>query len=536
MADKLENDPLPTAIFSIAQLRVLEQSLMQAQSLSAYDSMQKIGELMWQQIRHRWPNAQHIAVCCGPGNNAGDSYVIARLAKQQHKNVCIITERPIDQLKGAARLASEAAIQAQVRIEHWAGTLPPADLYIDALFGIGLQRDIDTPYRQWIGCLNQVSAPIVAIDVPSGIDADTGAVLGVAVKACLTLCALALKVGLLTGEAVDHVGEVQVVGGDLLKNHLHNVTPFAKRILRDDFLQWPARPRNTHKGLQGHVLIIGGDIGMGGAVILAAEAALRAGAGLVSIATRAAHVNASLSRIPEVMVLGVDSADQLLPLLSRATVAVIGPGLGQSDWSRSLLQTTLDADLPLVIDADALNLMALNAVTFNAVDQTRPRPWVLTPHPKEAARLLCRDVHTVQRNRPLTAQQLSTHFQAVVLLKGAGTLIASPVAFSSGSIASEPSLLYLIDAGNPGMAVAAMGDVLTGIIAAIMAQTNVAQTKAPDLNLAFTTAIAAWLHATAGDEVAACQGVRGMRASDLLSKLPQVMQSLENNARCYKTT
>jgi NAD(P)H-hydrate epimerase len=530
----IADHPLPTAIFSTEQIRTLERALMQAHHLSEYDLMQQVGEQMWQQIACRWPAVQHITVCCGPGNNGGDGYVIARLAKQQHKNVRILTAAPVEQLNGAARLAAEAAMRAQVMIERWDNKLPVADLYVDALFGIGLQRDIHSTYHQWITCLNQVSGPIVAVDLPSGIDADTGTVLGVAVKAHLTLTALALKIGLFTGEAVDYTGEVRVVCAALSLADIHCVTPLAKRVTRTDFLQWPERPRHAHKGLQGHVLIIGGGIGMGGAVILAAEAALRAGAGLVTVATQSAHISAILSRLPEVMAVGVDSPDQLFPLLSRATVAVIGPGLGQSEWGKNLLQTTLDCALPSVVDADALNLMALHAVTFAAAPTISPRAWVLTPHPKEAARLLNTDIANVQRNRPLAVQQLSAHFHAVVLLKGAGTLIAAPISSSTNQTA-EQTPLQLIDAGNPGMAVAGMGDVLSGVIAAIMAQ-MIAQGMQENLIALSATSIGAWLHATAGDQVAARQGIRGMRASDVISQLPNVMKSMQDNILCKTTS
>ncbi len=513
----MDDEQLPTAIYSVAQVRALEQMLMQTQNVSDYELMQRVAEQMWQKILRRWPTVHHVLVCCGPGNNAGDGYVIATLAKQQHKNVRILAAVAVETLKGAARLAAEAAVQAQVNIELWSGTLPKAEFYIDALFGIGLQRDIDSIYKPWIACINQVSAPVVAIDVPSGIDADTGAVWGVAVKATLTITALALKIGLCTGEALDYIGDLQYVSGGLSENCTPNLAPLAKRVTRADFLQWPTRLRNAHKGLQGHVLIIGGDVGMGGAVILAAEAALRAGAGLVTVATRAAHISALLSRLPEVMAVALElssveeTAEQLTPLLLRASVVVIGPGLGQSDWSKNLLTTTMRSDLPLVMDADALNLLAFNREVLKdaALMQGEKRAWVLTPHPKEAARLLKVEVQTIQRNRVGAVQQLSEQFQAIVLLKGAGTLIASPTS-GLGSVR-----LQLIDCGNPGMAVAGMGDALSGIIAALIAQ---------GLTITSAASIGAWLHATAGDQVVVKQGIRGMRTSDLIAQLPFVMQ------------
>jgi NAD(P)H-hydrate epimerase len=499
-------DLLPNALFSVTQVRAIERGIMQTQNITDDELMQRVAEQMWQQIILRWPTAHHLLVCCGPGNNAGDGYVIATLAKQRHKEVRVLTAIPLTQLTGAARLAAEAAQQAGVVISLYSGELPTAELYIDALFGIGLQREIAEPYRQWIAQLNQQSAPVVAVDMPSGIAADTGAVLGVAVHASLTLTALVLKIGLFTGEAVDYVGEVHCVADDVVTDL---PLPLATRVTHADFLQWPLRSRNSHKGLQGHVLIVGGDHGMGGAVILAAEAALRAGAGLVTVATRAAHINALLTRLPEVMSTAIESPEDVLPLFARASVVVIGPGLGQNEWGLQLLHLSLQCKLPLVMDADALNLLALNSVAIMETQALHSvRHWVLTPHPKEAARLLNGDVQSIQCDRASAVQQLSAQWQATVLLKGAGTLIASP-----------DKTVRLIDRGNGGMAVAGMGDALTGIIAALIAQ---------GLALPQATALAAWLHAITGDHVAARQGIRGMRTTDLIAQLPLVMQQLSS--------
>ena len=251
------------------------------------------------------------------------------------------------------------------------------------------------------------------------------------------------------------------------------------------------RARDSHKGDHGHVLCIGGDDGSGGAIILCAQAALRSGAGLASIATRPAHVGASLARQPEIMVRAVASASELPPLLARADAVAIGPGLGTGDWGRALLESALASGKPLLLDADALNLLA---------HAPRPVPagTIMTPHPGEAGRLLGCDAAKVQADRQAALQALLERFGCVVVLKGAGTLVGAPGCDTT-----------LVTAGNPGMAVGGMGDLLSGVIASLRAQGMAAFEAA---------SCGARLHARAGD-AAAIDGMRGMLPSDLLPHL-----------------
>jgi len=266
--------------------------------------------------------------------------------------------------------------------------------------------------------------------------------------------------------------------------------------------QLSARSPSAHKGQFGHVLLIGGDRGLGGAILLSAESALRSGAGLVSVATRSEHVPAALARLPEVMTVGTHSANQLMGLLERASVLVVGPGLGQSAWGRSLLSAAANAPLPQVWDADALNLLAKGGLEL-------PRGCVITPHPGEAARLLGLSTAAVQADRLTVARQLSKKYSAVVILKGAGSLIASP-----------DGRLALCDRGHPAMATAGLGDVLAGLVGALLAQGMEAYDAA---------CLAVWLHASAGER----QGKlgRGLAASDLI---PAIRQLLEEQSPCLK--
>jgi NAD(P)H-hydrate epimerase len=372
------------------------------------------------------------------------------------------------------------------------GALPAADLWVDALFGIGLNRAPEPSAASLIGSLNASGVPVLALDVPSGLDADTGHAPGAAVRAAATLEFIAAKRGLHTAMARELAGDVHCDGLGLPPDAFGDLPPAAQLLRVQDLALWfRPRPRGAHKGDCGHVLCIGGEEGMGGAIRLCAEGALRAGAGLVSVATRPSAVAALLAARPEAMSRAVEDAAQLQPLLARARVVAVGPGLGQGEWGRAMFQAALASGLPLVLDADALNLLA---------QAVRRLPQaVLTPHPGEAARLLDSTTAQVQQDRFQAAQALVQRFGCAVVLKGAGTVVAAP-----------GELPVVIGAGNPGMASGGMGDVLSGVIAA-----QLAQSLAP-----FDAAVAgALLHSAAADAAAADGGERGLLASDLLVPL-----------------
>lgn len=273
-----------------------------------------------------------------------------------------------------------------------------------------------------------------------------------------------------------------------------------RRLDSDHLVGLAPRPAQAHKGDFGHVLVVGGDLGTGGSVLLSAEAALRCGAGLVSVATRPEHVGAGLTRLPETMCLGVSSANQLMGVLERASVLVVGPGLGQAAWGRSLLSVAADAQVPQVWDADALNLLARMPLAM-------PGGSILTPHPGEAARLLGISIEAVQADRPGTARKLARKHASICVLKGAGTLVADP----RGQLA-------LCERGHPAMAGAGLGDVLTGVLGAFLAQ---------GLDAWSAACLGVWLHACAGERL----GVkgRGLAASDLV---PVIRELLEEHSAC----
>ncbi|EPJ93425.1 NAD(P)H-hydrate dehydratase [Pseudomonas psychrophila] len=275
-----------------------------------------------------------------------------------------------------------------------------------------------------------------------------------------------------------------------------------KALRADTLPRLPARAPSAHKGQFGHVLLVGGDRGFGGSINLSAHAALRCGAGLVSLATRPEHVAAALVLVPEVMTLGVSSANQLMGVLAQASVVVVGPGLGQAPWGRSLLSAAAQAKMPQVWDADALNLLS-NAVIGLASGS------VITPHPGEAARLLGISTEQVQADRPAAARAMVKKYSVVCVLKGAGTLVAG----LEGELA-------ICNHGHPAMATAGLGDVLAGVIGALLAQ---------GMNAFDAACLAVWLHARAGEQQG--QLGRGLAASDLI---PAIRLLLEEHAPCTK--
>jgi NAD(P)H-hydrate epimerase len=364
---------------------------------------------------------------------------------------------------------------------------------VDALLGTGLHQAPRAEIAQAIGAMNASAKPILALDLPSGLDGDTGQAYGAAVRADTTLTFVAPKIGLYLGNGPEYAGRVLVDNLGIELPDDAQSAPAIERLDEGDIARaLPRRGRMTHKGDFGRVLVIGGVAGMAGAVRLAGEACLRTGAGLVTVATAPENQSAVLAGRPELICYGVRGADDLGPMLLAASVVAIGPGLGTGAWSRALLEMALDCAKPLVLDADALNLLA----ETNA----RPPPnSLLTPHPGEAARLLNCSSGEVQSDRHGSLRRLIERTGALVVLKGAGTLIGAP-----GRIPA------LCTRGNPGMAAPGMGDVLTGAIAGILAQCR-------DPWEAARAGVMA--HALAGDDLARQGGGRGMLALELAETL-----------------
>jgi NAD(P)H-hydrate epimerase len=482
---------LPRHVFSAGQVRAMDRHAIEHLGVAGYTLMTRAGEAALDLLGESWPAARRITVLCGSGNNAGDGYVLARLARAAGFTVLTAALGDATRLAGdAARAYADFSSAGGVAATFDPAMLAETDVVVDALLGTGLDRDVGGAFAACIEAVNACDTPVLSLDIPSGLQADDGRVMGCAVRATRTITFVGLKSGLYLGAAADHVGSLSFAGLGVGEFDAIGPPVLLRAGPAEVSRALPARRRAAHKGDFGRVLVVGGGEGMPGAVRLAAEAALRAGAGLVTVATQAANVAAVVGSRPEIICHGVASEAQARPLMAAADVVAIGPGLGQSDWARGLMEAALASGKPLVVDADGLNLLA-------ASPWKGPR-WVLTPHPGEAGRLLGSSAAAVQADRLAALHGLAERYGGVVLLKGAGSLVLGP-----GGQA------WVCDAGNPGMAVAGMGDVLTGVIAGLIAQCQ-------DLELAAVAGM--WIHAHAGD-LAAADGLRGLLASDLLERL-----------------
>ena len=487
-------------LYNCDQVRTLDRLAIDRDNISGLQLMQRAGKAVFKHILQHYPKYA-ITVFCGSGNNGGDGYVIATLAKEKGIAVQLIHLKKPRQLKGDAKRAYEIANEAGVPMADFSPEMVLEDcVIIDALLGTGLKGSVKRTYLDAIELINNSSLAVVAVDLPSGLNADTGDVENICVKAQTTISFIGLKQGLFTNHGPDHCGKIIYQDLAVKPNIFDEIKPVAKKLQLNSLLRHlKPRQTNSHKNHYGHVLVIGGDYGYAGAILLAAEAALRTGAGLVSVATHQEHISAIVARRPEIMAHAVDSKETLQALLKKASTLIIGPGLGQSNWSKEMLDCTLKADLPSILDADALNLIAHEQIQLN----TMSHPYILTPHPKEAARLLNVETKNIQKDRFYAVKKISRKYHSQVLLKGTGSLVCI----------SANSTIGVCTAGNPGMATGGMGDVLSGIIGGLLAQ---------DVNQNHCLALAACLHSEAAD-IAAKNQQRGLIPSDLFNPLRRLI-------------
>jgi NAD(P)H-hydrate epimerase len=452
-------------------------------------------------LQRQWPEARRLAIFCGSGNNGGDGYLLGALAAQRNLSVTIYELGQTASMSDETRLAKEAALQAGVPVSPFDSSDITADLIVDALFGTGLCREVSGHYRDCIEFINQSLQPVLALDIPSGLHANTGQVMGVAVQAMHTTSFIGLNMGLFTGEGPAYTGTISYHSLDVPDMIFDEVVPTAERLNFDRFRSILApRQRTGHKGHYGHTVIIGGDTGMAGAVCMAAKAAARSGSGLTSVGTHPSHSAQLISAQPEIMFHGLNNHDDLDALVNKASVIVLGPGLGLGEWGQTCYSQCVQSDQPMVIDADALNLLS----TLN----TSRGHWVLTPHPGEAARLLACSTSVIQSDRVSAIQQLQQRYGGVIVLKGAGTLIYDGV-----------HTIQLCSAGNPGMGSGGMGDVLAGLIGGLIAQ---------GLSLFDAARLGVLVHATAADQAADIDGERGLLATDLLPHIRHYLNLIED--------
>ena len=478
-------------VFNGDQCRALEHIFIEEHGVPGIRLMHRAGRFVYESLLRHWPDTTKITIFCGNGNNAGDGYIVAGFAHDRGLQAQVIQIGDLARLKGDAKRAYEWMRQRGVE------TQPPGEIQgqvvVDALLGTGAVSAIRPNYQKAIDQINNEQCPVIAIDLPSGVSVDTGALLTPRpVRASVTATFVGDKIGLRTGAAVDFVGQIEIT-------RLGAPQGLYAQVDGLDTVGGPAFPSTmpprrpgAHKNDSGHVLVIGGDSGMGGAALLTATAALRSGAGLVSACTRPLHVPGFLARLPEVMVLGTDDAEPAHPVLDRCTVVAIGPGLGRSRWSESMLQSALQTSKPLVIDADGLNLVAELGLEV-------PSGAILTPHPGEAARLLGISNLEIMNDRLNAAAALSEKFDATVVLKGAGSLIAC-----GGAVRALNPVV------NADLGTAGSGDVLTGICAAALGQ---------GLDPLEAAVVAVHLHSRAACDAALGRTGLAITATDLLENI-----------------
>lgn len=491
-------------LYTAGQVQRLDKCAIEDHGIPGIDLMELAGGCVYEQATLKFPESRHWLVFCGGGNNGGDGYIVARLAREAGLNVVVCALKSMDSLSGDAATAASRWRQAGGETRAWpVRGIEVYDLLVDALLGTGLDRAPAGHYGDAIELINQAPAGVVAVDIPSGLNADTGQVLGTAAVADLTVTFIGRKRGLYTADGPDYAGSIKF--SDLqTPDSVRDSIPDSGILIRENKIDenLPPRRRNSHKGSFGWVLGVGSNVGMSGALRLCGEAALRSGAGKVTLATHPSHAALINLACPELMVLGVERQEQLRNLLRQVDVVVTGTGLGQDSWSEELFRVCLKTATPVVLDADGLNILAGLFAHMDDGDVPLGN-WILTPHPAEAGRLLGIPAREVQHDRVTRAQQLAQRYSAVVVLKGCGTVIADP----DGRYAICPL-------GNPGMASAGSGDVLAGVIAALLAQ---------GLSLWEAAATGVVAHARAGDIAAGLLGERGMLASDITQQLPAVL-------------
>ncbi|WP_241607321.1 NAD(P)H-hydrate dehydratase [Rosenbergiella australiborealis] len=496
------SDQLPSDCWPVQQIAELEQHLCQRAKCSPYQLMWRAGEALLALISQHYATTQHCLVLCGRGNNGGDGFVLAYLLRQAGVKTTVVEaslnrERPSEATQAQSIWHAGQQNPSLTPYDPWPTDI---DLVVDALYGIGLRHAPQAEIQSLIDRVNTHRAPVVSVDIPSGLDAQTGQPLGRAIYASSTLTFITLKPGLLTGKGRDHTGKLYLA--DLgFGNWCSDLTAPIQCLTGQDLCTWlPQRAVSAHKGDMGKVVLIGGAEGSAGAIRLSGEAALRSGAGLVRVLTHHSTIMPILAARPELMVAEL-TPESLNAALEWADVIAIGPGLGQSDWAKNALNQVKLSKKIMLWDADALNLLA--------IDPDKRQNRVLTPHPGEAARLLGISIAEVEADRLSAANRLVERFGGIAVLKGSGTIIADD-SFS-------PAIAYV---GNPGMATGGMGDVLTGVITAFIGQ---------GLELSHAARAGVVAHGHAADLVAEDNGMRGMLALDVVDKLRISVNPLHDN-------
>ncbi len=496
-----ETMSLPYELYTLKQIREIELSAFNTVSKEVL--MKRAGEAAFSVFFSVYPDAENIAVFCGGGNNGGDGFVFARCAFEKGFSVSVYYLGDKSQYSDEAKASLMQLESLDIEVIPYDGhaALKECEVVVDALLGIGVKNNVEGIYKQAISEINASECFILSLDLPSGIDANTGKALGSAVFADVTVTFIGLKQGMLTGDAVDYCGDIYCDTLDLEPELERHAITSLRLDEVDISAMLPRRLPSMHKGNFGHVLIVGGEYGYAGAVRMAAEAALRVGAGKVSVFTRLSHHNVVLSGRPELICLPFEEPFELSKRLEQFDAIVVGPGLDDSKWSEDVIQNSLIFKGKKIIDAGALAYLAKNDISLANT--------ILTPHPGEAAKLLNTEVEAVQANRFNAVLDIAKKYQSITVLKGAGTIIQT--------LNDVP---YVCSLGNVGMASAGMGDVLAGIMGGFCAQGTPLEDVA---------AVSVLLHAFSADLAVKEKGIYGLLASDLFdSFLSAIEQSRES--------
>ena len=499
---------------AIMEARVPSLTLMERAGLGTADFIQdRFGPLA----------GKRVTIVCGKGNNGGDGLVVARLLRQRRANVIVLMLASAVELSRDAkamhrrwlRIGGASATKSSQSLDRVQALLANSDLIVDALLGTGLSTPVTGAYGEAIRLMNEAGSPIVSVDMPSGIHADDGAVLGCAVRATATVTFGLPKLGLYVGAGIDHAGLIHLVDIGIPAAYVDE-TDSRTLLITKDFAKaaLPVRAASAHKGTFGHAGILAGSVGKTGAAALAAKAALRTGVGLVTVGVPASLNDIVEAKLLEAMTLSLPETkartlgraafDRILDFIQSKTAVAIGPGLSTHPETVEVVQSLMKhLDRPVVLDADALNALASRPSLLTECKT----PPILTPHPGEMARLEGDATpQSVNADRLGTARRFARERGVFVVLKGARTVVARP-----------DGLLMICPTGNPGMATAGTGDTLTGMLVSLLAQ------GVPSWEAACASS---YLHGAAGDLAAARFGSAGMIAGDLIEQIPYAIQAV----------
>ncbi|PFG58385.1 NAD(P)H-hydrate epimerase [Vibrio sp. ES.051] len=507
---------LALKLYTAEQVKNAEATAAQMAGVSMYSLMQRAGMAVYERFLNLYPKSRNVLIICGKGNNGGDGYVFASLAKQAQLNVQVFQLGDVNSLKGDALRAYQdwQSINGQNSDwDEWNTALLEANVIIDAMLGTGLSGEVRQEYRRCIEKINQIHTPVIAVDIPSGLCANTGMVLGDAVHAAHTVTFIGVKQGLCTGQARDRVGELHFDGLGV-EAEFDAIEEESALGINHQIISrlMPKQKPTAHKGDNGKLLCVGGNQGMSGAIRLCASAAARSGAGLIACITHASSLVPLQVACPEVMSHSITSdllretENDLTKRIRWADVLVFGPGLGDDAWGYQAYQYLTQEPKPKVLDADGLNILAmLNQRCDGTLVCDHQR--VITPHPGEAARLLNVTTQEIESDRYFAARQLQDRYGGVVVLKGAGTLIY------------DGTRMYVCLAGNPGMASGGMGDILSGVIGALLAK---------GLPISIAARLGVMIQSHSADLNARQYGQIGLLASDVVNTLRTVLNPSRN--------